>query len=59
MKFEWEEIWVKANTSNSPFYEDTFRAKVKGGWLIRHGVYCNYAYETDSDEKLAHYVHDE
>jgi hypothetical protein len=35
MKFEWEEIYTSEDTFHN-VYTETFRAKVVGGWLIRH-----------------------
>lgn len=49
IKFEWEEIYNNEKTSQSPFYEATYRAKVFGGWLIRHEVSCDYQFESSCD----------
>lgn len=36
MKFEWEEIWNNENVFSYDWWEATYRAKVPGGWLIKH-----------------------
>lgn len=44
MKFEWEEIFCKEILATSQpyakknysYFSQTFRAKVSGGWILRH-----------------------
>lgn len=36
MKFEWEEIYSFYDADEYTSDEITFRAKVPGGWLVRH-----------------------
>lgn len=35
MKFEWEEIYTSEDAYEN-LYMETFRAKVLGGWIVRH-----------------------
>lgn len=42
MKFEWEEI--ANNEAKNDVWEATYRAKVVGGWLVRHEHYFMYRY---------------
>lgn len=57
MKFEWEEIY-NIGHSASPFFEATYRAKVIGGWVIRHETGCNYQYGcSDNCEDHPSHVH--
>lgn len=51
MNFEWEEIHNNSHDRNQLYFEETYRAEVVGGWLIRHQVYSDYQYAcTDSCE---------
>jgi hypothetical protein len=53
MKFEWQEIWNNQDghkIENQPdWFEATYRAKVIGGWLVRH-VTC-YLYDYPDGDK--------
>jgi hypothetical protein len=44
MKLVWEEIYNNSNVENISFFEATYRAKVIGGWLIRHETCVDYQY---------------
>lgn len=63
MKIEWEEIYNNIHIENKTHLEATYRARVYGGWLIRHETLCDYHYENDhdvEDQKLLHrYIHEE
>lgn len=48
-KFIWEEIYCNGELK-CPFYETTYRAKVHGGWLIRHETMFDFQYETHTED---------
>jgi len=51
IEFEWEEINNNSKIEDQNWFEATYRAKVFGGWLIRHEICNNYSYELeDGDE---------
>lgn len=56
MKFRWEEIYSNAKLTSCSYFEATYRAKVPGGWLVRHEACCNYQYGND-DLKEGPLVH--
>ena len=44
MKITWEEIYNNSSIKNCSYFEATYRAKVIGGWLIRHETCSDYQY---------------
>ncbi len=60
MKFEWEEI-SNSSGENGIYYNETFRAKVIGGWLVRVQTYTDYQYRSSNDEteSAIHYLDEE
>lgn len=40
-RFEWEQIYNNGCEPGEDWFEATYRAKVPGGWLIRHEICCN------------------
>jgi hypothetical protein len=49
MKFEWEEIYFLQTGQFLNAGQATFRAKVPGGWLIRHDNYMDSEREKGLD----------
>lgn len=49
MKFEWEEISNNGENKAESWWEADYRAKVVGGWLVRHEVCHEYTYYGDDD----------
>lgn len=45
MKFQWELIWDNNEIKIAQYFEATYRAKIFGGWLIRHETCCDYQYQ--------------
>lgn len=44
MKFQWEDIYDNSLDDDSSYFEVTCRAKVIGGWLVRHETFCDRQY---------------
>jgi hypothetical protein len=61
MKFEWQEIYNNSEIKSSPYFEATYRAKVHGGWLVKHETFCDYQYEDKvfDETNLRRFIHDE
>ena len=61
IKFEWEELYSNCEISGTPTFQATFRAKVLGGWLIRHETACDYQYADSqyNENSMQKFVHDE
>lgn len=57
MKFEWEEISNNSDKKGENWWESTYRAKVIGGWLIRHECAYEYIYHLKKD--LTHDIEEE
>ncbi len=55
--FSWEVIY---EDSTGAYFESTYRAKVIGGWLIRHETCNDYQYGSfPGEESSARYVNEE
>lgn len=61
MNFEWEEIYNNSGIKSCSFFESTFRAKVIGGWLIRHTTSNDFQYSTDNleDSEIIRHIADD
>lgn len=51
MKFDWVLIYDNSHLKQCAFYEATYRAKVKGGWLVRHEVLTDYQCPIESENR--------
>ena len=56
IKFEWEEIYHNSKSSTRSYLEYTYRAKVIGGWILKHDTYMDYQYMCmdDCEENYSH-----
>lgn len=60
IEFKWCKIYDIPNKHNCSHYEGTYRAKVIGGWLIKHETWTDYQYETqDDNEYNKRYINEE
>lgn len=50
IKFEWEEIDNNNEQKEQNWWEATYRAKVIGGWLVRHECAHEYIFYSSEDE---------
>lgn len=47
---KWEEIYNSCEEPGTVNFQATYRAKVPGGWLIRHETMCNYQYVSEENQ---------